>query len=245
MRRLLMGLALAGLLAGAVGADEKKDDTKKEEKKAKLAVGDDAPALAVSTWMQGDEVKSFEKGRVYVVEFWATWCGPCIVMMPHVAELQRQYKKDVTVIGFSAKDKLGNNEERVAEFVKKRGPKLGYTFAYEEGDKTREAWMTAAGRGGIPCAFVVDREGKVAFIGHPMYLDVVLPRVVSGKWQYKEGMQEIEAIEKEVTALFGSSSDKDPAAGLAQFAAFDKKHPALARIPYFTGTKLDLMLKAK
>src|SRR5207244_3832860 len=82
------------------------------------------PPLKVSKWLQGDEVKSFEPGKVYVVEFWATWCGPCIAFMPDLADLQAQYKnKGVTVIGYTAVDP-DNPEERAAAFVKKRGAKL-------------------------------------------------------------------------------------------------------------------------
>ena len=119
------------------------DDTKKAE--AKLKVGDPAPAFKVSKWLQGTEVKSFEKGKVYVVEFWATWCGPCIVMMPHMSDLQHEYKeKGVTFIGFTAKDP-NNTAEKVEQFVEKRGPKLKYTFAYADDRDTYDAWMKAAG----------------------------------------------------------------------------------------------------
>jgi thiol-disulfide isomerase/thioredoxin len=235
-------LALTGLVAVAVAGDEKSD--KDKTKQEKLAVGDAAPALKATKWLQGDEVKEFKKDRIYVVEFWATWCGPCIVMMPHMAELQQHYKKDVTFIGFSAKDP-NNTQEKVVEFVKKRGPKLKYTFAFEDGRDTYGAWMTAAGQGGIPCSFVVDKKGKIAYIGHPMYLDVVLPKVVSGKWDYKEGPEELKGIEKEVNELFQALRGKDAEETLEKIATFEKKHPALANIPYFTGPKLSLLVKAK
>src|SRR5215813_3515388 len=65
-----------------------------------LKPGDPAPALHLSKWLKGEEVKEFEKGKVYVIECWATWCGPCIAAMPHVTELQRKYAdQGVVVIG--------------------------------------------------------------------------------------------------------------------------------------------------
>ena len=64
----------------------------------------------------------------------------------------------------------------MATFVEKRGPKLGYTFAYADDRETYDAYMKAAGQGGIPCSFVVDKDGKIAYIGHPMYLGLVICR---------------------------------------------------------------------
>src|SRR5262245_39165459 len=103
MRTLFAVALLAGLTA-ALAAQEPKavpaarikpadDDTPKPKKpEAKLKVGDPAPPLKATKWLQGEEVKEFAAGKVYVIEFWATWCGPCIVMMPHMGEMQAEYK---------------------------------------------------------------------------------------------------------------------------------------------------------
>src|SRR5205809_3312138 len=123
MRKLIAVVVLAGLLAGGSIANDpqtKQDTPKKAE--VTLKVGDRALALKADKWLQGDEVKAFEPGKVYLVEFWATWCGPCISAMPHLAQLQAQYKdKGVTFIGYSSKDP-NNSAEQVAAFVAKRGP---------------------------------------------------------------------------------------------------------------------------
>jgi len=230
-------LILAALvsLAGPVAA---------EDKDAKLKVGDKAPPVKATKWLQGKEVTGFEEGKIYVVEFWATWCGPCIVMMPHMGELQAEYKsKGVTFIGFTAKDP-NNSLEKVQALVEKRGPKLGYAFAYADDRETYDAWMTAAGRGGIPCCYVVDKAGKVVYIGHPMYLDVVLPKVVTGKWADAD-VEEMKKVEEETVATLKAALGTDAAAGLKALAEFDKKHPALAGIPYFNGPRVSLLLKTK
>jgi len=62
-------------------------------------IGDPAPPLRVTQWIKGTPVDQFEKGRVYVIEFWATWCKPCVAAMPHLSVLTREYKEKVTVIG--------------------------------------------------------------------------------------------------------------------------------------------------
>ena len=64
-----------------------------------LRVGDKAPPIEVEAFLRGEPFEAFEAGRVYVLEFWATWCGPCIGAMPHLSELQARYKDRVTVLG--------------------------------------------------------------------------------------------------------------------------------------------------
>jgi len=218
------------------------DDAKKA--KATLKVGDPAPPFHVSKWLQGTEVKSFEKGKVYVVEFWATWCGPCIVMMPHMSHLQQEYReKGVTFIGFTAKDNRGNNEESVTKFVAKRGPNLKYTFAYADDRTTYDAWMTAADQKGIPCCFVIGRDLKIAYIGHPMFLDIVLPKVETGTWKAEDGAA-VEKVGEEVNNVFKSFSG-DAETALKTLSEFERNHPKLAGIPYFNAPKLGMLIKAK
>jgi len=212
----LLVAALASVAQAQAPAKEAKQDAKKPE--ASLKVGDPAPALKPTKWLQGTEVKEFAKDHVYVVEFWATWCGPCIVMMPHMSDLQAQYKGKVTFIGFTSKDNNGNNQEKVSAFVEKRGPKLGYTFAYADDRDTNDAWMKAAGQGGIPCCFVVGKGGNIAYIGHPMYLDVVLPKVVEGTWAVGD-VEALAKVEKDVGKVFDSFRG-DAEASLKAIAEF-------------------------
>lgn len=253
MRKLLATFAIASAAFAVVAqepapakagkvADQNQPAVRKKPE-ITLHVGDAPPALEADHWLQGQEVKSFEKGKIYVVEFWATWCGPCIVMMPHMAELQAQYKsKDVTFIGYTKKDN-NNTLEKVQEFVKKRGPKLGYTFCFAEEPKVYEAWMTASGHGGIPCCYVVDRETKIAYMGHPMYLDLVLPKVVEGKFT-PEDAKAVAAAEKDVDQVFEATGQK-PEVLIKALADFEKKYPELNHIPYFVAPRLNALLKLK
>jgi thiol-disulfide isomerase/thioredoxin len=147
-----------------------------------LGMGDAAPALAPSKWIKGEPVAKVEAGKIYIVEFWATWCGPCRDSIPHLTKLQKQYP-NVTFIGM---DCMEQDASTVPNFVKQMGDRMDYRVALDEGGKMAKAWMEAAGQNGIPCAFVVGKDSKIAWIGHPMELDEVLKQVVAGTFDAKK-----------------------------------------------------------
>jgi thiol-disulfide isomerase/thioredoxin len=186
----LFSAALACAPAAAVRAAD--DEKEGADAKAALKAGDPAPKLYVSKWVKGEPVKEFEKGKVYVIECWATWCGPCRASIPHVTELQNKYKdKGVTVIGMNVWEQ---DTSGVEPFVTKMGDKMGYAVALDEPlgknaegkGKTSEAWLAAAGQNGIPCTFIVDKASKVAWIGHPMAMDRPLALIVEGTFDPKK-----------------------------------------------------------
>jgi len=139
-----------------------------------LQAGDPAPALQCGEWVQGDAVKEFEKGKVYIVEFWATWCGPCKAAIPHLNDLHKKYQdKGLVVIGQNCWER---DEAKVKPFLQEMGDKMTYRVAMDDKSKSKagamaETWMHAAGKNGIPCSFVVGTEGKLVWIGHPMELN--------------------------------------------------------------------------
>lgn len=145
-----------------------------------LKIGAPAPAINVSTWVKGDAVKEFEKGKVYVVEFWATWCGPCKVSIPHITELAKTYK-DVTFIGVDSFEQPSDNLEAVKKFVADMGDKMDYKVAVDgSAEFMRKNWMEAAQQPGIPTAFIVNKDSRVAWIGHPMVMEEPLKQIVNG-----------------------------------------------------------------
>ncbi|MEM7201341.1 MAG: TlpA disulfide reductase family protein [Planctomycetota bacterium] len=183
---------LAAALAAACAAAQSPslDDQKPAPAPFALMVGDAAPAMHIAEWLQGESVTSFAPDQTYVVEFWATWCGPCIKNMPHLSELQEQHGDKATVIGVSVWE---DDVERVRPFFQKNRDNMRYTVAREalSGDKGRmaEAWMAAAGRRGIPCAFIVD-GAKIAWIGHPVEMDQPLAEIVAGEWDLESATRD-------------------------------------------------------
>lgn len=176
-----------------------------------LLLGDPAPALTLQEFVKGDPLEKFEPGTTYVVEFWATWCGPCKRSIPHISELQAKYK-DVVFIGV---DVMEDDPDGVKEFVEKMGDKMAYRVAIDvpgegpgEGNdppqgKMALAWLDASHQSGIPVAFVVNGEGLVAWIGHPMEMDDPLAEIVAGKWNL-ESRAKVAQLQRELNKAFAA-----------------------------------------
>lgn len=170
---IVAGLALAPVLTQNAWAGEKSGAKPGTSQSRKLEVGSKAPDFYPSKWIKGDPVKKFEEGKVYVVEFWATWCPPCRESIPHLTELQKKYKDSAVIIGMASSERVGQSgkDERFAKvqkFVRDQGDKMNYRVAFETDRRVSNAWLGAADVNFIPCAFVVGGDGKIAWFGNPL-----------------------------------------------------------------------------
>ena len=112
-------------------------------------------SITEANWIQGKGPASFEFGKVYMFECWATWCGPCIELIPHVNELHdKYYDKGLRVYGIACWEK---EKAKVEKFVQEKGAGMSYPVAYAgEGSSFETNWLTAAGVEAIPYAFIVE-----------------------------------------------------------------------------------------
>jgi thiol-disulfide isomerase/thioredoxin len=196
-------------------------DAKPAADKSELSIGDPAPKIETQEFVKGQPVKQFEKGKTYLVEFWATWCAPCRESIPHLTKLQKE-NKQVTVIGVS----IDEETKDVKPFVDEMGDKMDYRVAIDDraGDAGRmaQSWLEASSRDGIPAAFIVNGDGRIAWIGHPADVDGPLEDILAGKWdlaaeaaEYKRSMAEERAITKLKNELGLLLKKKDYASAIA------------------------------
>ena len=175
-----------------------------------LKIGDKAPDLQV-VWLKGEPVDGFDNNMLYLVEFWATWCGPCISSMPHLSEIARKYDGKLKIIGVNVWEKGYDKKPYdsflpvVKEFVASMGDKMDYLVAMDNNDLyMAKSWMQAAGQNGIPASFLV-KEGTVIWIGHPHRFEPVLIEVLDGTYDAEAAKKIIEdsaAIAQKMMAPF-------------------------------------------
>lgn len=182
--------------------------TKAEEGK-RLQPGEKAPDLQVEAWVKGEPIKGFEPGKVYLVEFWATWCGPCIGNIPHLNALQKEHSKDgLVVIGFTSPDRQtgkgglheSNTLPNVRDFVARRGDSMDYHVAFDLPNRETFNRYFGADSAGIPHAFVIDRSGKLVISGHPYYFDEVIESVLAGTWDSATGPKRLAELQAAMRA---------------------------------------------
>jgi len=164
-------------------------------------LGDPAPPLDIAEWVKGGPV-TLEEGKgekVYVVEFWATWCPPCLTSVPHLTELQKTHKDDGLVV-------VGISDEAAATvktFADEMGDRMDYVVAADKNNRTTAAYLGAFGVKGIPHAFVVDKSGAIVWHGHPMGgLDVVISKVLAEEFDARAAQRLADDFEK-LPRLFG------------------------------------------
>jgi thiol-disulfide isomerase/thioredoxin len=180
MKKSLINTIWAALCLMSIGAYG--------QETGKLSIGDPAPEVRYSKWIKGNPIKSLDGDQLYVLEFWATWCGPCKAAMPHITELQAKYKGKATFIGVGVWEKVPADQPyesalpSVEKYVKGNDANMGYSVIADNNEQYMgNKWLRAAGENGIPSTFIV-KENKILWIGHPNSLDSILPKMFAGTY---------------------------------------------------------------
>lgn len=169
-----------------------------------LDVGDPAPKLSITEWVKGESVDLAKDAakKIHLVEFWATWCPPCKASVPLLTNYQKQYIKDLVIIGVTDTDNRGNTVKAIRRFVKKQGNQMAYTVAIDDDSKTANRYLLAAGAMGIPHCFLVGRDGNILWQGSPLdpMLGEIIPKVIDGSYNLSSAKIERE-VNKRLQAL--------------------------------------------
>lgn len=204
-----------------------------------LAVGDQAPALTIDQWVQGGPVELSKDAskRFHMVEFWATWCPPCKASIPKLNEIQNKYKDQLNIVSVTVPDSRGNTIDAIKRFVKERGKDMSYVVAVDKGGKTYDSYMEAAGVAGIPHAFLVDKQGRIAWQGSP--LDPEMEEIVDGLLQ---GKYDVDAakLEAEVTRRFQALN---PALQLGKWDVVTQGLRDVLKLDPSNETALDVLMR--
>lgn len=176
---------------------------------AGLKVGDKAPSLGTMEWIKGQPVdfgKDLGK-KLYLVEFWATWCPPCKVSIPLLTDLQKKYKDELTIVSVTSPDPR-NSQAVVKQFVKQQGDAMGYTVAFDQTGTTSQKYLLASGAPGIPHAYLVDHKGTIVWQGSPLQespvhppLESIVESVIAGTFDYDKSnliIQKFRPVERYV-----------------------------------------------
>jgi thiol-disulfide isomerase/thioredoxin len=122
--------------------------------------GKKPPALELSGVLNAEEVPELDahRGKVVLLEFWATWCPPCRRSVPHLNKLHSRFDSEgLEIIGIT-----DERPETVKPFAKKF--EMAYTIGLDNEGKTTAAYEVQ----GIPSAYILDRKGIVRWEGHPL-----------------------------------------------------------------------------
>ena len=144
------------------------------QQKLNELVGKKMPELSVSDWINGEIKPEDMKGKVVVIDLWATWCGPCVAAIPHNNELMSKYKdRGLLVVGVCTSR---SGQEKLGDSVKEH--KIGYPVCKDPDLKTEKAYQISF----YPTYVAVDRNGNIRAAGlRPDKVEEVVKKLLDEK----------------------------------------------------------------
>ena len=156
-----------------------------------LEVTDQAPDISITEWSNKPTSLVQDKNgkTVYLVEFWASWCKPCIPSVKFLNELQKKYKKQgLEIIAITDESK-----DDTAKFLKEHD--IHYSVGFDKDGKTMQNYLT--NKDGLPTSFIINKDGIVVYKGHPMKSETILEQVLNDKYDLTE-VKKLKDLEKKL-----------------------------------------------
>ncbi len=200
-RSLLIPLVAGAFVLGLSAASQDPKDesptsqptskpTEEKKRPFDLMIGDPAPAIHADEWLTGDALQ-LEKGKIYFVYFWATWSAPSIGDFKPLSELHDKYAdKDFAVIGFTSEDERGNRLFSVKKTIEEHAENISYPLAWDSKGVTLDRYMTASGHRNLPHGYLIDKSGRIAFLGHPGAIGDTLDALLAGTFDIDAAAKE-------------------------------------------------------
>lgn len=157
MKKLTLSLSFIFLCSIALLSAQSLEEMKREYSGKMFSKT--APDFTLKN-LEGKNVKLSDlKGKVVVIDFWATWCGPCVQSFPGMKKVTDKYKNDANVVFLfiATSEDPKNREERLKRFIQKK--KYDFNVLVDENDVAAERFNVS----GIPAKFVINPAGNICF----------------------------------------------------------------------------------